>query len=531
MEKATGHMPQTRSERGLPPSPYGWFVVALSEEIARGQIKNCHYFSREFVAFRTQKGVMHAFDPYCPHFGAHFGHGGEVVGETLRCPFHGWRFDGDGACVEVPGCTKIPPKAKTRSWPVREHNGLVFVWYHPDNSEPSFELEPLPEKNWTENKCIRWVVKTHPQEVCENTVDIAHLAPVHHARDPRVIKAPQLDGAVMRISLQFWASGAIIGMPEQENDVVLSVTMHGLGDLLVEADVLTAGVQARYRIHCTPIDQELTEIYALTNVHDTGDEAFTQELAGLFFDAYASDFTLDFPIWENKIYRPRPALSAADGPLGTYRKWSRQFYPYLDEGTLQGAKQRRRLPRESHRSASSATSPNESKGLMSFMKGVVPVDRLVGWVRGRGRPQVETDPPAEGRRPLEVPPPSTLSTQIPKVELIGHPLVTSVADYFDTLHERFAPSASKGVDAVFEWEITGDEGGTWHAIVKEQKMELRTGEHDKPTLRLVVRAEDYVPLVNGKLNSAKLFTSGKAKVKGNIRMAMKMKGIFPAPGA
>src|SRR5689334_23634300 len=39
---------------------------------------------------------------YCPHLGAHLGIGGTVVGDSIKCPFHAWRFGGDGACVDVP---------------------------------------------------------------------------------------------------------------------------------------------------------------------------------------------------------------------------------------------------------------------------------------------------------------------------------------------------------------------------------------------------------------------------------------------
>ena len=43
-----------------------------------------------------------SIDAFCPHLGAHLGYGGLVEESTIRCPFHAWRFDGTGACVEVP---------------------------------------------------------------------------------------------------------------------------------------------------------------------------------------------------------------------------------------------------------------------------------------------------------------------------------------------------------------------------------------------------------------------------------------------
>jgi 3-ketosteroid 9alpha-monooxygenase subunit A len=71
------------------PIPSGWFAVATSEEIAIRDVAIRHYFGQDLVVFRTESGAVSVFDPYCPHLGAHLGHGGRVEGERLRCPFHG----------------------------------------------------------------------------------------------------------------------------------------------------------------------------------------------------------------------------------------------------------------------------------------------------------------------------------------------------------------------------------------------------------------------------------------------------------
>ena len=114
------------------PIPRGWFFVAYSDELATGEVRTLNYFERELVLFRRADGVAHVVDAFCPHLGAHLGHGGTVVGNTLRCPFHGWRFGGDGACVEVPYATRIPATARLKLWPTIERNGFVLVWYDPD---------------------------------------------------------------------------------------------------------------------------------------------------------------------------------------------------------------------------------------------------------------------------------------------------------------------------------------------------------------------------------------------------------------
>ncbi|MEM7437558.1 MAG: Rieske 2Fe-2S domain-containing protein, partial [Myxococcota bacterium] len=68
--------------------PAGWFLVCFSDELAPGQVKSLQWMGLEVVAFRTEAGRPCLSDAFCPHMGAHFGHGGTIEGETLRCPFH-----------------------------------------------------------------------------------------------------------------------------------------------------------------------------------------------------------------------------------------------------------------------------------------------------------------------------------------------------------------------------------------------------------------------------------------------------------
>ena len=99
----------------LPPYPRGWFAVASSTDLAPDEVKPAHYFGQELALFRSEDGEARVFDAYCPHLGAHLGYGGTVEGAELVCPFHGWRFGGDGACTGMPYGKRIPPTAKLRS--------------------------------------------------------------------------------------------------------------------------------------------------------------------------------------------------------------------------------------------------------------------------------------------------------------------------------------------------------------------------------------------------------------------------------
>ena len=112
--------------------PKGWFTVCWSGELKPGEVQPLRYFGKDLVLFRTEAGEPKVLDAHCPHLGAHLGHGGVVDGENIRCPFHAWEFDGDGACAKIPYAEKIPPRAKLGCWPIVEKNGVVMVWHDPD---------------------------------------------------------------------------------------------------------------------------------------------------------------------------------------------------------------------------------------------------------------------------------------------------------------------------------------------------------------------------------------------------------------
>ena len=84
---------QEKEEELFPGYPRGWFVIGVSKELEPGDVRPIRYFGRELVLYRTESGMAIVHDAFCPHLGAHLGYGGKVVGETIQCPFHAWRFD------------------------------------------------------------------------------------------------------------------------------------------------------------------------------------------------------------------------------------------------------------------------------------------------------------------------------------------------------------------------------------------------------------------------------------------------------
>ena len=93
------------------PYPNSWIQIGWSHEVERGQVKPLRCLGRELVIFRGEDGRARVLDAYCPHLGAHLGVGGRVVDNELRCPFHGWQFDGEGTCTRIPYAKRVPARA------------------------------------------------------------------------------------------------------------------------------------------------------------------------------------------------------------------------------------------------------------------------------------------------------------------------------------------------------------------------------------------------------------------------------------
>ncbi|MBC8069539.1 MAG: SCP2 sterol-binding domain-containing protein, partial [Deltaproteobacteria bacterium] len=347
--------------------------------------------------------------------------------------------------------------------------------------------------------------RSHPQEVAENTVDCAHLGPVHHVTSTQVRSVEQ-DGERMRVVLELVASGYAIGMPEEINDVELDVTLHGLGVIVSQTHVVTAGLRTRQRIHPTPIDRERIAIFALGNTLEMADPAYTREIDDIFWDAFVSDFARDFPIWETKAYLERPLLAAGDGPIGSYRRWARQFYAQ---------------PRTS--AAAGATPVNEavlSPTMLRVHRLLAHSRRVLEGLRGARTPATTEepellDPAASGRTPVTTAKRSS-AARFPSVDA-----------YFETLARRFDPDAAGELDAVFQWRLSGDRTREHFAQVRRGHIATGLGVHAEPTVTIEMSADDYLSMINGELNGAFAFSTGRGRLRGPVRLAMRMQKLFP----
>ncbi len=113
----------------------GWYKVAESNQISIKEAIQVKDFPTQIVVWRGEDKSVRALDLYCKHMGAALACG-EVDGNSIRCPFHSWRWAGTGVCDEIPYAKNIPAKAITRSWIINEVDGVVYVWFD-KNDKPA----------------------------------------------------------------------------------------------------------------------------------------------------------------------------------------------------------------------------------------------------------------------------------------------------------------------------------------------------------------------------------------------------------
>src|SRR5262245_59995307 len=148
------------------PYPNGWFRLAHSHELGKGEIKRISAVGHELIVFRGEDGKPAVLDAHCPHLGADLSAGGKVVGNTVSCPFHNWQFAGDGQCVKIPYCEKIHKKAVTRAWPTCERDGVIYFYYDAEGRAPAFELPEGPfrkDATWGKPMFFKWKIRMHIQ--------------------------------------------------------------------------------------------------------------------------------------------------------------------------------------------------------------------------------------------------------------------------------------------------------------------------------------------------------------------------------
>ncbi len=159
-----------------------WYAILESNEVRRGKPVGVTRMGEKLVAWRDSQGKVAVMHDRCAHRGVALSVG-EVHGDCIWCPFHGFEFDADGRCTVVPanGRNAPVPKALTvQAYPTHEANGFIFIYW----GEPEGELAPprwfedLPDTFSYGSARDPW--HAHYSRVVENQLDVPHVPFIHH---------------------------------------------------------------------------------------------------------------------------------------------------------------------------------------------------------------------------------------------------------------------------------------------------------------------------------------------------------------
>ena len=155
-----------------------WFPICLSSEIPAGKIVGVDFLDGRVVAFRAANGEARVMSAYCAHVGADLSVG-DIEGDTIRCAFHHWRYDGNGVCIATKVGDPPPPNACLFKFPVCEKHGIVFAY---NGEHPRFEVPdfPYPDSALEKNVSVfPQLMPTDPWVVSCNTPDMQHIKALH----------------------------------------------------------------------------------------------------------------------------------------------------------------------------------------------------------------------------------------------------------------------------------------------------------------------------------------------------------------
>lgn len=323
----------TSKEYGLGPHtfPRGWFVVAERSELDSGPIA-VTFFGRDLALYRGESGNPVLLDAYCKHMGTHLAasdsamivrNGLQIEGDSIRCPYHGWRYNSAGDVDDIPYHDGPCPKsASIQSYPVVESMGCIMAWFDEEGGEPDYAAPALAE--WDDPQWVQWkldhlgALDIHQQEVLDNMSDVRHLGPTHGAPADYFENVAQDHIYVQRQG----------GVMQLYGGLMLYTTTWYTGPgILLSKQVWGDSVQYEI-IASTPVADGSIKAWhgCLVKAANNPASAEDREIAVAQQAGALEAFATDFQIWRHK----KPALKImalkSDGPFKTGRQWYSQFY-------------------------------------------------------------------------------------------------------------------------------------------------------------------------------------------------------------
>ncbi|WP_067168739.1 Rieske 2Fe-2S domain-containing protein [Microtetraspora niveoalba] len=333
-------------EAAPPPARFarGWHCLGLADSFKDGRPHAVEAFGTKLVVFQGEDGALNVLDAYCRHMGGDLSQG-TVKGDAVACPFHDWRWAGDGRCAGIPYAKRVPRAARTRAWRAMEQNRQLFVWNDPQGNPPPPDvviprIEGAYSDEWS---AWTWdgilVEGSHCREIVDNVVDMAHFFYIHYAL-PTYFKnvfeghvATQYFDGISRDDAHL---GFVPGAPTRITQKS-EAAYYGPSYMIDYLWNIAEGVQTEtVLINCHyPVtrDSFMLQWGVIVKKFPGMDDAAADAMARQVGDAVKLGFMQDVEIWRNKAPIDNPLLCDQDGPVYQLRRWYEQFYVDVEDVT------------------------------------------------------------------------------------------------------------------------------------------------------------------------------------------------------
>jgi 3-ketosteroid 9alpha-monooxygenase subunit A len=325
-------------DQGVAPSRYarGWHCLGLADSFRDGKPHAVRAFEGKLVVWADSKGELNVLDGYCRHMGGDLTQG-EVKGDEVACPFHDWRWGGDGKCKGIPYARRIPLRAKTQRFETAIVNDQLFIWFDPEGSAADRSILPYQLPGLAEGEYADWswnvteIEGSNCRELIDNVADMAHFYYVHFSFPTSFRNV--FEG---HVATQFMES---TGRPDKAggyssggNDLFLKseATYYGPSYMINWLWVDYKGFKTEVILvntHIATSPNSFTLQYGITVKKPEGmDDATVAFIAEKYTKMFGEGFLQDVHIWKNKVAVQNPLLCEEDGPVYQLRRWYEQFY-------------------------------------------------------------------------------------------------------------------------------------------------------------------------------------------------------------
>jgi phenylpropionate dioxygenase-like ring-hydroxylating dioxygenase large terminal subunit len=162
--------------------PNQWYPILLPEDIRNDRPTSTKRMGENLVLWRDVEGNLVCQAARCPHKGADLGDG-RMRGNSVECRYHGFRYGPDGSCVGIPALgsdARIPASLRVKTYPVREHVGLIWLWWGDDRTDlPEILVPPEIENDQKLYATKRWTRPVHYTRYIESVLEFYHVTTVH----------------------------------------------------------------------------------------------------------------------------------------------------------------------------------------------------------------------------------------------------------------------------------------------------------------------------------------------------------------